>query len=67
MTIGDLERRAKLDTSPEGRAAFWKNFAHLEGRQMINAGCTELRRRIGEDEARSPVTDITENAERNAL
>jgi hypothetical protein len=33
---------------------------------MIDAGCAELRRRIGEDAARSPVMDIAENAERNA-
>lgn len=46
MTIGDLERRAGIEQTPEARAAFWKPFAHLDGREMIAAGSAELHRRI---------------------
>jgi hypothetical protein len=45
-TIGKLERRAGIEQTPEARAAFWKPFAHLEARAMLDAGCAELRRRI---------------------
>jgi hypothetical protein len=46
MTIGELERRAGIGADLDARAAFWKDFAHLDGRAMIDEGCKELRRRI---------------------
>ncbi|MDQ1902714.1 hypothetical protein RAH32_20035 [Paracoccus sp. WLY502] len=48
MTIGDLERRAGIEQTPEARARFWKPFAHLEARAMLDAGREELQRIIGE-------------------
>lgn len=48
MTIGDLERRAGIEQTPEARARFWKPFAHLEARAMLDAGREELHRIIGE-------------------
>lgn len=46
MTIADLERRAGIEQTPEGRASFWKPFAHLEAQAMLEAGCNELKTRI---------------------
>lgn len=43
MTIGDLERRAGIEQTPEARAAFWKPFAHLSAPDMIADGCAVLR------------------------
>lgn len=48
MTIGDLERRAGIEQTPEARARFWKPFAHLEARAMLDAGREELQRIIEE-------------------
>lgn len=48
MTIGHLERRAGIEQTPEARAAFWKPFAHLEARAMLDAGREELHRLISE-------------------
>lgn len=51
MTIGDLERRAGIEQTPEARAAFWKPFAHLSAADMIADGCTLLRGMIAVREA----------------
>ncbi|MFC3166914.1 hypothetical protein [Paracoccus fontiphilus] len=48
MTIGDLERSAGIAQTPEARARFWKPFAHLEARAMLDAGLEELQRIIRE-------------------
>ena len=51
-TIGDLERKAGIGTSPTERTAFWRQFHHLEGEACLNAGVAELRRLIAQKEAR---------------
>lgn len=45
-SIGDLERLAGLGTSRDDRAAFWLDFSSLPAREVLDAGCAELRRRI---------------------
>ncbi|AGS24575.1 hypothetical protein [Rhizobium etli] len=50
-TIGDLERKAGIGTSPAERAAFWRQFHHLEGEACLNAGVAELRRLIAAKDA----------------
>ncbi|KFI24905.1 hypothetical protein CDV52_15880 [Haematobacter missouriensis] len=61
MTIGELERRAGIEQTPEARAQFWKPFAHLEARAMLDAARQELYRLIeaqsqGDDEPADGVT-----------
>lgn len=48
MTIGELERSAGIEQTPEARTQFWKAFAHLEAHAMLDAGREELLRRIRE-------------------
>jgi hypothetical protein len=68
MTIGDPERSAGIDQTPEGRAKFWKPFAHLEGRAMLDAGREELQRLIGEKtHANDKLVDGLTAEEREAL
>lgn len=58
MTIGDLERRAGIEQTPEARAAFWKPFAHLDAAAMLDAGREELHRLIVEkDRAKGDLID----------
>lgn len=45
-TIGDLERKAGIGTSPAERAEFWRQFHHLEGEACLSAGVADLRRLI---------------------
>ncbi|AUX79128.1 hypothetical protein [Sinorhizobium fredii] len=52
-TIGDLERRAGIGTSPAERTAFRRQFHHLEGEAFLNAGAAELRRLIAAREVES--------------
>ena len=68
MTIGDLERSAGIEQTPEARAQFWKPFAHLEARAMRDAGREELHRRIREQarDSAEPVDGLTVE-EREAL
>jgi hypothetical protein len=40
MTIGELEALAGITD----RTAFWIQFHHLKGTEMLQAGVTELRR-----------------------
>lgn len=47
-TIGDLEQRAGIGSSPEARTEFWLQFHHLEGQSCLDAGVAELRRLIAE-------------------
>ncbi|MBB5538800.1 hypothetical protein GGD55_005540 [Rhizobium giardinii] len=47
-TIGELERRAGIGSSPEARTAFWMRFHHLDGAACLNAGVAELNRLIAE-------------------
>jgi hypothetical protein len=44
-TIGELEQKAGIGSSPEARAAFWLQF-HLEGQACLDAGVAELKRMI---------------------
>ena len=41
-TIGELERLAGIEQTPEARTAFWKPFAHLSASEMLQDGCTLL-------------------------
>lgn len=50
-TIGELERRAGIGSSPQDRTAFWIRFRHLEGAECLKAGVAELNRLIAEKEA----------------
>ncbi|MET3757087.1 MULTISPECIES: hypothetical protein [Rhizobium] len=50
-TIGELERRAGIGSSPEERTAFWIRFHHLGGVECLKAGVAELNRLIAEREA----------------
>lgn len=45
-TIVDLEREAGIGPAPQERAAFWRQFHHLEGKACLDAGLEELRRLI---------------------
>lgn len=45
-TIGDLEREAGIGPAPQERAAFWRQFHHLEGKACLDAGVAELKRLI---------------------
>lgn len=45
-TIGDLEREAGIGPAPQQRAAFWRQFHHLEGKACLDAGVAELKRLI---------------------
>ncbi|MCW0001809.1 hypothetical protein OE766_26700 [Pararhizobium sp. YC-54] len=54
-TIGELERRAGIGSSPEERMAFWIRFRHLDGSECLKAGVAELNRLVAEREA-MPVT-----------
>lgn len=58
-TIGDLERKAGIGTSPAERTAFWRQFHHLEGEACLNAGVAELRRLIAAKEAVSDASPKT--------
>ncbi len=44
-SIGDLEKLAGIDQSPDGRYAFWTTYSKLPGQQSIDAGVAELKRR----------------------
>ncbi|MCD2180334.1 hypothetical protein [Rhizobium sp. C1] len=58
-TIGELERRAGIGSSPQDRTAFWIRFHHLEGAECLKAGVAELNRLIAEKEATpTPVSKI---------
>ncbi len=50
-TIGELERRAGIGSSPQERTAFWIQFHHLEAAECLKAGVAELNRLIAEKEA----------------
>ncbi|MBP2449633.1 hypothetical protein [Rhizobium leguminosarum] len=52
-TIGELERRAGIGSSPQDRTAFWIRFHHLEGTECLKAGVAELNRLVAEKEATS--------------
>ena len=68
MTIGDLERRAGIEQTPEARARFWKPFAHLEARPMLDAGRKELQRIIWEmNHGNDTLVDGLTAEEREAL
>lgn len=45
-SIGGLERLAGIGQTLDERAAFWKPFMHLPGAASLDAGVTELKRRI---------------------
>ncbi len=45
-SIAGLERLAGIGRSDEERAAFWLAFRHLPGAAALDAGVTELNRRI---------------------
>ncbi len=45
-TIGNLERLAGIDQSPDGRYAFWTTYSRLPGGQSLDAGVAELKRLI---------------------
>lgn len=45
-TIGDLEREAGIGPAPQERAAFWRQFHHLERKACLDAGVAELKRLI---------------------
>lgn len=45
-SIGNLERMAGIDPSPDGRYAFWTTYNHLAGAQSLDAGVAELKRLI---------------------
>lgn len=45
-TIGNLERLAGIDQSPNGRYAFWTTYSQLPGGQSLDAGVAELKRLI---------------------
>ncbi len=45
-TIGDLEREAGIGPAPQERAAFWRQFHHLDGKACLDAGVAELKRLI---------------------
>lgn len=45
-SIGDLERLAGIGAAREHRAAFWLSFSALPAREVLDAGCAELRGRI---------------------
>ncbi|MGN7755556.1 hypothetical protein [Sinorhizobium sp. 22678] len=47
-TIGELERRAGIGSSPQERTAFWIRFHHLESAECLKAGVAELNRLIAE-------------------
>ncbi|MQW86379.1 hypothetical protein [Sinorhizobium saheli] len=49
-TIGDLEERAGIGSSPQERVAFWIRFHHLDGTECLKAGVAELNRLITERE-----------------
>lgn len=49
-TIGDLEQKAGIGSSPEERTAFWLQFRHLKGEACLRAGVAELNRLIAEKE-----------------
>ncbi|MGD9481091.1 hypothetical protein [Shinella sp. G-2] len=63
-TIGELERRAGIGSSPEDRTAFWIRFHHLEGAECLRAGVAELNRLIAEKEA-TPVAASNGTATRH--
>ncbi|WP_245500222.1 hypothetical protein [Mesorhizobium sp. M4B.F.Ca.ET.089.01.1.1] len=50
-TIGELERRAGIGSSPQERTAFWIRFHHLNGAECLKAGVAEPNRLIAEREA----------------
>lgn len=50
-TIGELERLAGIEQTPEARAAFWKPFAHLSAADMLADGCALLNGMIAVREA----------------
>ncbi|WP_434730639.1 hypothetical protein [Rhizobium binae] len=45
-TIGDLERQAGIGPALQERAAFWRQFHHLDGKACLDAGVAELKRLI---------------------
>jgi len=45
-TIGNLERLAGIEQSPDGRYAFWTTYSQLPGGQSLDAGVAELKRLI---------------------
>lgn len=45
-TIGDLERQAGIGPTAQERAAFWRQFHHLDGTACLDAGVAELKRLI---------------------
>lgn len=47
-TIGELEQKAGIGTSPEARTEFWLRFHHLQGQACLDAGVAELKRLIAE-------------------
>ncbi|WP_245424450.1 hypothetical protein [Sinorhizobium sp. BJ1] len=52
-TIGDLEREAGIGPTSQERAAFWRQFHHLEGKACLDAGVAELKRLIAAKVART--------------
>lgn len=59
MTIGELECQAGVAQTPEARAAFWKPYAHLDARAMLDAGREELTRRIKERRSIGQIDGLT--------
>lgn len=47
-SIGELEQKAGIHSSPEARIAFWLKFHHLGRQACLDAGVAELKRMTAE-------------------